>query len=1135
MPSPRLPRHLRLCHPPGTAHQVRRAQKTARVTFLTDGDDSPQRSHAKSDDGGSNTPRDVSDQTPGVATGKVSWWGTAMSSIASLGFKTTPTGVNAQTPDALAVSTPQETEEKEGTCGENVQDTSPGLVGKTTKSPARRLKDQQRAVARLQRLQTPDTPATSTLRETAEKEGTLGENVQETSQWLSRQRDKKAARGTRQIQRKSEDNAKKEGQSPFFLRRVATSGWSGRVRQLQSTSAEERGKPPEPREPPVVQRDDTPTVQQQLQQLFEQVRNLQATLEGRLAAEQPSTTPGRSTSTTKSDISGETERQSESEVLPSIHKVFTRKVYGPFGEPFRPIHKSVAPATTESQASHEAAVINSEKKPRAPRSSKTYAQTYTKARSAYRESIVQLGKTAEVLTDLPPRAVAPIASAILQQFRTLEQRETKLDREIIKIAKKCKHVLRSLADGLAQLSVTDYTPPDFISSGTPATHWIDRSLQTCRKGYQASTVALVNVANTLDGIRSPAVSPILTHVRNRLREIAEHAKLERDSDTASVLGQYSHWKLLYAEAKYSLTVIKQPVAVIRLEVVDIERRFNKVLKDISSLGKEISLITPSSPRRRINKKYAGQAELPAVNTWAPGAEVLRSDKIRSQTRVRAAETAKVTESKKQHIAEKRKDRQATEQVVSAARGTDSMDTYITDKKHDGQRLTRQIHTQSRSMKSSEHLNINTEDGDHETSKAKKSSESKTKTPSKLSSKATFPSATAANALSKSAPRNDELSEQSLLEELFPEATSIPQPRYSEKRDQYPKLELPDSTPIVRRELVDGARTSKEQLVDSFQSKGEQITVLQLTNCSTELTEADFQRLIPKGKHIEAWRRDGDFYKIIPGRDPLSLERMAFYYILFRDAEAALAYQKNASRLHKLSALHQPANIFSAIPPPKGFLEDGEDITAAVQSYNLLPTQHPLSLSVLMQPYNPALRALIERGGYQPIAPSTLSDGTRIWKVLLHIEGYEPTPSDLFKILSREAYKQGMTLPLRNESHSSIHRLRDIINLKTSVKPISSASPRAYSSFEHNNKTVNETTYADPAIQSMLAGAEEDNENALNQLVMNRVYNRWVLDFEDEDSARRWALSWHRRVLPDHGKGGWREGEEVRVCNTEVLW
>merc|ERR1711963_812637 len=106
---------------------------------------------------------------------------------------------------------------------------------------------------------------------------------------------------------------------------------------------------------------------------------------------------------------------------------------------------------------------------------------------------------------------------------------------------------------------------------------------------------------------------------------------------------------------------------------------------------------------------------------------------------------------------------------------------------------------------------------------------------------------------------------------------------------------------------------------------------------------------------------------------------------------------------------------------------------------------------------------------------------------MHIEGYEPTPSDLFKIFSRDAYKHGMILPLRNESQTSVHRLRDMINLKVSSKAVSSSRPRAYGTFDQSSSD-SEMTYDDPAIQSMLGGVDEDSPSQQNQLVMNRVYN-----------------------------------------------
>ncbi|EMD58314.1 hypothetical protein COCSADRAFT_104132 [Bipolaris sorokiniana ND90Pr] len=425
------------------------------------------------------------------------------------------------------------------------------------------------------------------------------------------------------------------------------------------------------------------------------------------------------------------------------------------------------------------------------------------------------------------------------------------------------------------------------------------------------------------------------------------------------------------------------------------------------------------------------------------------------------------------------------------------------------------------MTSSTDLRVDSENGSREAAKAEEGPEAKQDVSFDDSSK-----------LLPSSLPSEEVSEQSLLEELFPEANSAPPPRPTKKsRDQYPRLELPKS--IIRPEPVGGPRRVEKRATEPFQQHREQIAVLQLTNCSTGLTEADFRRIIPKGKHLEGWRQDSDFYKVIPGRDPVSLERLPFYYLLFKNTEAALAYQKNASRLHKLSARYQPSSILSAIPPPKGFLEDGEDIGAAVASYNLLPKDHAMSLNVLMQPYNPALRLLIERGGYQPIAPGVDEKGNRIWRVLLHIEGYEPSASDIYIAICTDAYKQGSLVPLRNESQSSIHRLRDMINLKMSGKLISSSRPRAYGTFDHS---VSPLTNA--ASSSIMGSAEEDRSAAqMNQEAMNRVYNRWVLDFEDEHSARRWCMRWHRKVFPEPSGGdtSWKDNEEVRMCNAEVLW
>lgn len=409
---------------------------------------------------------------------------------------------------------------------------------------------------------------------------------------------------------------------------------------------------------------------------------------------------------------------------------------------------------------------------------------------------------------------------------------------------------------------------------------------------------------------------------------------------------------------------------------------------------------------------------------------------------------------------------------------------------------------------------------------------------------------------------DQVSEQSLLDELFPEASSQAQPIPTDRRPSPPKLDLPlpDSNPHIRLTPSD-TRTDREKAIDAFRARGETTTILQLSNCSTALTDADFRRLIPRGLHIESWTRDGSYYLIIPGRDPLSLERLPFYYLLFSTPESALAYQKNASRLSKLSALHAPNGIHSAVAPPRGFLEDGEDIAAVTRQFVLHPQGHALDLRTVMQPYNPALRALVDAGGYPPIVPNTDAQGRKIHRVLMHIDGYEPSHWDLWHIISRHAYARGIIWPFRGEQGGALRRLRDCLNLKTVAKvrhqDVASSNPRAAASSTHRHSlstsaerdtdTVSE--FEDPHIAAFLhpnpgTTDSEDDAKQLNQLVMNRVYNRWIVEFEDEDSARRFAGLWDRVVLPEargkggsgsgEGKGAWRE-EEERWVGCEYLW
>jgi hypothetical protein len=632
---------------------------------------------------------------------------------------------------------------------------------------------------------------------------------------------------------------------------------------------------------------------------------------------------------------------------------------------------------------------------------------------------------------------------------------------------------------------------------------------------------MINVAHSLRRTDAKLSKPMIAMVERRLVDIGQDARRKGDAFTLSTLQKYVGWDQLAA---------------------------------VSSIP-PMSRLTPSTSTKN-RHGTTSTALTSAHRDQRTHASLVRRVELETHKDVKAARKHSATPSELEgtpvtsgplHSGPKNQDNVAkagtaesklksTEDNAQPARNQQPasvVDNSVLSQQTDTQQLVRQIHKQSHAMRSSSQLQHSAlwvpaeKLSLHEPTKA---SIPETKTQSQNLADHTV----VTHAGDPPVPSN-ELNDQSLLDELFPEASVAPPVRTVEKHEQYPKLDLPEPARLIRPEFRNRPKTLKEQAIEAFTKRGETVTALQLEHCSTELTEPDFRRLIPKGDHVDAWNPFGAYYKIIPGRDPLSLERLPFYYILFKSPESAHAYQRNAGRLHKLAALHQPSSIFSAIPAPKGFLENGEDIDAVTSSYLLRPTEHAFTLRMLMQPYHPALRTLFEQGGYKPIVSSDDKKNTT-HKVLMHIEGYEPSLSDLFLTLKHDAYNRGIPFTLRNESSSSIHRLRDLINLKTHTLPMTS-NPRAFEGRKSNEPKVE---FEDPSIEFFMkseAPADEDHAKVINQVVMNRVYNRWIIDFDDEDEARRFAISWHRRVLPDFalGQRTWKDYEEVRMCNTELLW
>jgi len=97
----------------------------------------------------------------------------------------------------------------------------------------------------------------------------------------------------------------------------------------------------------------------------------------------------------------------------------------------------------------------------------------------------------------------------------------------------------------------------------------------------------------------------------------------------------------------------------------------------------------------------------------------------------------------------------------------------------------------------------------------------------------------------------------LLEELFPEETWRPRLAHAAQR-KTPRLDVrklgryvPSGPTIRRQPVFMGAWRVREAMA----AQGEQSTVLVLRHASKNLVLEDFQRLIPRGKHLDSWSPD----------------------------------------------------------------------------------------------------------------------------------------------------------------------------------------------------------------------------------------------------------------------------------------
>ncbi|KAL8678523.1 MAG: hypothetical protein Q9186_005131 [Xanthomendoza sp. 1 TL-2023] len=149
-------------------------------------------------------------------------------------------------------------------------------------------------------------------------------------------------------------------------------------------------------------------------------------------------------------------------------------------------------------------------------------------------------------------------------------------------------------------------------------------------------------------------------------------------------------------------------------------------------------------------------------------------------------------------------------------------------------------------------------------------------------------------------------------------------------------------------------------------------VLVLNRASKSLTDADFRRIAPKGRHIEEWTGPGDILKgadlrktriqtsdreltrlaltVIPGRDTTTFQQTNSYFLLFPNPAYARTYQNYVTKLHRMAQTHTPTSLQSPLPPPSGTILEGEDLHTLLQEYSLCASSQRISILSMFAPF-----------------------------------------------------------------------------------------------------------------------------------------------------------------------------------------
>ncbi|KAI9803104.1 MAG: hypothetical protein M1833_001175 [Piccolia ochrophora] len=279
--------------------------------------------------------------------------------------------------------------------------------------------------------------------------------------------------------------------------------------------------------------------------------------------------------------------------------------------------------------------------------------------------------------------------------------------------------------------------------------------------------------------------------------------------------------------------------------------------------------------------------------------------------------------------------------------------------------------------------------------------------------------------------------------------------------------------------IDEQRHLPEAKADQYRSSRdlqvEQIAVLRFYNASKSLAESDFQRIMPIGRHIEGWKTEESIFEVVSERDPQTLSAVAAYYVVFPSTSAAEAYGDRVGRLHALAKAYTPKSIESPLIPPPGYMLEGEDVHALLQSYTLFAPSQELHMTLMRSPILSSVRDRVWKS-----KQTRMTSRRRLppCRVLVQVEGTRPTAKELHGMMAKCGLGDDLS----------------------PWQPHTGQVPAAGydSAVEHHD-------------HDWLPGLKPDADRTSSRATLEQVKGQ-VVEFSREVEALRFVRAWHRRPL-----------------------